>query len=106
MVFSVDAQREQWSNAAAAGASGFPGGSDAYVQVRNMSLMQWRSCSSTLHIVEDTNGLHLRGSAALTLFSEASVHQEGVEPLVLDWTRRSMTLTMRRGVRCRLWRRI
>jgi len=34
MVFSVDAQRELWSKTASAGANCFPGGPDAYVQVR------------------------------------------------------------------------
>ena len=33
-VFSVDAQRQLWAAAASTTASGFPGGSDAYVQVR------------------------------------------------------------------------
>ena len=33
-VFSVDAQRQLWAAAASSAASGFPGGSDAYVQVR------------------------------------------------------------------------
>ena len=35
MVFSVDAQRELWSKAASTAAGGFPGGPDAYVQVRD-----------------------------------------------------------------------
>jgi len=48
MVFSVDAQRELWSKAASAGTSGFPGGPDAYVQVRGrISPAARTSASST-----------------------------------------------------------